>query len=328
MRLAQIRERVALLERSLETVAAHVATARAYVEQGMLVRSELLRAEVERSRIADLLAEARGQARVAEANLSFRLAAAAGTRWEIEPLPPPTPLSEPLEGWLTTAADRPDLEAARQRLAAGELEEAVRRAGLRPRVGLVARHDFNDETPFGTAGDSSAVLAAASIDLFAGSRHRAAAAAARAEAEAGRREIEQFEEGIGLQIRDAFEGARSARERHGTAQAALAAAAEAERITGERFGRGVVRTIDLLDAVTARREAETRELVARAEAHLVSLRLAVAAGRRPESALVAAASVPVADPDPAALPPAGSESAARGGRAAVPPTMTEEGIQP
>ncbi len=75
IRLAQVRENLVLLERSLETVDAHVNIARAYVDQGMLVRSELLMAEVEWSRIQDLLQQAQGQAKVAEANLSFRLGA-------------------------------------------------------------------------------------------------------------------------------------------------------------------------------------------------------------------------------------------------------------
>ena len=52
-----------------------------------------------------------------------------------------------------------------------------------------------------------------------------------------------------------------------------------------RFENGVAKTLDVLDAMTARREAEARELVARAEAHLATLRLALAAGRRPETAL-------------------------------------------
>lgn len=285
IRLAQVREKVALLERSLETVAAHVELARAYVEQGMLVRSELLRAEVELARIEDLLSEARGQAKVAEASLSFRLAVDAPTSWELPPLADPVPLGEDLAGWLAGGEARRDLAAARRLLEAGELEEKVQRSALRPKVGLVARYDLNDDAPFGSNGDSTAVMAVGSIDLFAGGRHRTAAAAARAEAAAGRWEVEHFREGIRLEIRNAYEQAASARERHRTALAAQAAAGEAERIVGERFEKGVVKTIDLLDAATARREAETRELVARAEAQLASLRLAVAAGRRPESVL-------------------------------------------
>ena len=62
---------------------------------------------------------------------------------------------------------------------------------------------------------------------------------------------------------------------------------EGERIIEERFKKGIVKTIDLLDAATARREAETRELVARSEAHLAILDLAVKAGRRTDSVLAA-----------------------------------------
>ncbi len=88
-----------------------------------------------------------------------------------------------------------------------------------------------------------------------------------------------------LEVKDAYERALSARERHITAQDGRAAAAEAERITEERFRKGVVKMIDLLDTTTALREAETRELVARSDAHLASFRLAAKSGRAPETVL-------------------------------------------
>lgn len=285
IQLAQIRERVTLLESSLATVRAHVRLARAYVDQGMLVRSELLRAEVEQARIEDLASQARGQAKVAEANLSFRLAADFSTTWQLEPLSAPAPLQEDLPAWLASADSRRDLAAAHRMLDAGELEVKVKRSGLLPKVGVVARRDWNDESPFGASGDSTAVMALASVDLFAGGRHRAAATAARLDVEAAQSEIEQFRQGIRLAVKDAYEKASSTRERHKTAVAAQESAREVERIIQERFKKGVVKTIDLLDATTARREAETRELVARAEAHLASLTLAVEAGRSPESVL-------------------------------------------
>ena len=53
--VAQAEEFTSLLERARETVKAHVELARAYSAQGMLVRSELLRAEVELARVEDLL---------------------------------------------------------------------------------------------------------------------------------------------------------------------------------------------------------------------------------------------------------------------------------
>ncbi|HPC84466.1 MAG TPA: TolC family protein [Thermoanaerobaculaceae bacterium] len=283
--LEQAREYVALLEKARETVAAHVRVAEAFAEQGMLVQSEVLRARVELSRLDDLVAEARGRARVAEANLAFRLGREQGTVWELETLPAPDPVTGTYEEWASAAEARPDLVAARDLLAAGEREERVRRAAFLPKIGVVARADWVDDRLFGTHGSSTAVLAVASINLFAGGSDRAAVAAARHEARAGREDVSRFAEGVKLEVRQAFEEASTARQRHATAWQAVAAAREAERITEERFRAGVVRMLDLLDAATARREAETRELVARADAQLALMCLAVRAGRPADAVL-------------------------------------------
>jgi outer membrane protein TolC len=283
--LAQARESVALLEASRETFARHVGLARAYVDQGMLVRSELLRAEVELARVEDLLAQAQGGARVAEANLSFRLGADLASSWALAPLPAETREAAPLAEWLAAAGSRADLEAARRMLEVGEIEERVRRAALFPHVGLSLRHDLFDDVPFGAHGDSTTVMATAGLDLWNGGRHRAAAAAAKAEAEAGRRDVERMERGILLELQQAWEELRTALARQRTASRSLGTAREAERILDERFRQGVARSLDLIDAATARREAEARELVARAQAHLAAFRLAFEAGQAPESAL-------------------------------------------
>jgi outer membrane protein TolC len=286
--LAQAREHAALLATSRETVARHVEVARAYVGQGMIVRSELLRAEVELARIDELLAEARGNARVAEANLSFRLGADLASAWELERLPEEVAATRSHEEWLRLASSRPDLDAARRMLAAGQLEASVRRAALLPRVGLVARHDLFDDSPFGGHGDSTTLMVMAGFEIWSGGRHRAAMAAARAEAEAGSRDVERMERGIRLEVEQAWEELQTALARRHTAEHSLEAAREAERILEERFRSGVAKTLDLLDAATARREAETRELLARAQAQLAAFRLAFKAGQPPEDALAAA----------------------------------------
>jgi outer membrane protein TolC len=89
--------------------------------------------------------------------------------------------------------------------------------------------------------------------------------------------------------------AAAARERRTTAELALAAARETERILEARFEQGVVRTLDVLDASTARREAEGRELSARADAWRSGFELMTALGRAPELLL----DVPVS-PNPGA----------------------------
>lgn len=283
--LAEARESVALLATSRETIARHSELARAYVGQGMLVRSELLRAEVELSRVDDLLAEARGGARLAEANLSFRLGADPASAWTLEPLAAEPAAVAPLEDWLQAAGSRADLESARRRLAAWEIEEKVRRAALLPRVGFAVRHDRFDDVPFGAHGGSTSVLATMGLELWNGGRHRAAAAAAKAEADAGRQDVERMERGVRLEVEQAWEELQTALSRRSTAVRSLEAAREAERIVDLRFRQGVAKMLDLIDAATARREAEFRELVARARAHQASFRLAFRAGLPPESIL-------------------------------------------
>jgi outer membrane protein len=283
--VAQAEEYAALLHKSRDTVAAHVKLAGDYVTQGMLVRSELLRAEVELARMDDLVTEADGRVRIANANLAFRLGAAGGSSWALAPLPDPRPVAVPLDGWLTTAAERSDLGSARKLLAVGELEENVKRAPFWPKLALVAKGELYGDKPFGSTGTSGSIMAVATWNVFQGGADRAAVVAAREDARAGREDVARFGEGVRLEVRQAFEEAKTAEARHGTAKKALEAAREAERITNDRFRAGVVKTLDLLDVTTARREAETRELVARADAHTAALKLAVKAGRRPESVL-------------------------------------------
>jgi outer membrane protein TolC len=233
----------------------------------------------------DLVTEADGRVHVANANLAFRLGASGGASWELAPLPDPRPVASPVDGWLATAAERSDLGSARKLLAAGELEEKVKKAPVWPKIALVARGELYGDKPFGSTGTSGSIMAVASWNVFAGGSDHAAAVAAREEARAGQEDVARFAEGVRLEVRQAFEEARTAQARHETAKKALASAREAERITDERFRAGVVKTLDLLDVTTARREAETRELVTRAEAHAATLKLAVKAGRRPESVL-------------------------------------------
>lgn len=283
--LAQAQEYVALLQKARDTVAAHVALAKAYVDQGMLVEAEYLRAQVELSRIADLLAQAKGQEEIAQANLAFRLGLEQTERFEIKPLALPTGPPGGLEEYLATAEARPDVRGAEAMVKAAELEAQVKKAAFLPKAGIVARADWVDDTLFGTHGDSTTVMAVVGANLFAGGSDRAAVAAARAEARAGSEQVRFARQGVAMEVRQAYVEAQVAVARVATARKALQAAAEVERVTTERFRQGVVKMIDLLDADTARREAETRELVARAEAHLSLLRLAVKAGREPESAL-------------------------------------------
>jgi outer membrane protein len=280
--LAKAREYLDLLRRARETTAEHVRMARDYHEAGFLVSSEILRAEVYLAEMDEMLARAVNGARLAQAALNFHLGIAQETAHELGAMPPLPPMAGGLEVWSNRALDtRSDLSAARKQLKAGELEGQVAIAAFLPTVGLQGAYDYYDDTVFGTAEGSYSLKAALTLNIFRGGSDRARLAQARHQARAWRQDVERFEEGVRLELQQAWGDLESSRLRQQAAEAALEAGRENLRVTENRFREGVARMIDLLDAETALREVEVRELVARYDSHLAAFRLRHAAGLPP-----------------------------------------------
>lgn len=121
--LARVREYVTLLERAEATTLAHVARARAFEEEGFLVRSEVLRAEVYLAEVRDLLNSAREGEGLALAALNLRMGQPQDTAWDLAGTPPLPPAPPALDSLVTRAlGDRADLAAARMKTRVGQLE--------------------------------------------------------------------------------------------------------------------------------------------------------------------------------------------------------------
>ncbi len=284
--VAQAEEYATLLHKSRDTVAAHVKLAGDYVAQGMLVKSELLRAEVELARMDDLVTEADGRVRIANANLAFRLGAAGGSSWALAPCPTRAPSRRPSTAGSRRPPNAPTSARPGSSSRPGELEEKVKKAPLWPKVALVAKGELYGDKPFGSTGTSGSIMAVATWNVFQGGggpRRRYRGARGRPRGPRGRRPVRRRRPARGPPgLRGSADGPGPARDGEEGARGRPARPSESRN---DRFRAGVVRTLDLLDVTTARREAETRELVARADAHTAALRLAVKAGRRPETAL-------------------------------------------
>ncbi len=173
---------------------------------------------------------------------------------------------------------RHDLEARRRELGAGRLEEKAARAGYLPEIGIQGRYELFDDQIFGTNGHSGSVMAVAKINLYRGGSDSARIEAARQDALSGAENIRHFEEGIRLEVRSAYQAVQTARTRHSTAAQAVEAAREAHRVREQRFKQGLDTMLDLLDADTAVREAELRELVVRYDLTLATYRLFFTSG--------------------------------------------------
>jgi len=277
--LAKAREQVGLLTKARDTTAEHVALAEAYARQGLILDAEVLKAKVFLAEMEEHLATATNGARLAEAALNFQLGADQSMPRRLADIPPPPVVEGSLEDWSTAALDvRRDLRAARSKLEAGRLEEKTSRSGYLPTIGAMGKYDLYDDTIFGGNGSSGSIAAFAKINLYRGGSDRAALAAARHETASFAADIDRFEEGIRLEVEQAWQDLGTARIRQNTAAESLAAAREALRVREQRFKQGLDKMIDLLDAETALREAELRELVARYDVTLTSYRLLFTSG--------------------------------------------------
>jgi len=277
--LAKARENMALLGKARSTTAEHVRIAEQYAAQGIILEADVLRARVYLAELDEYLAQAEAGARLAQAALNFQMGADQRTPRTLAPLPLQPEISGDIENWITAALEeRDDLAAARLNLEAGRLEEKASRPGYFPKVAVVGHYDLYDDAIFGSNGRSGSVMAVAKIDLWGGGAGTAARTAARHETASFEADVHRFEEGVRLEVQQAWLDLATAGIRHTAAVSALEAAAEGLRVRENRFKQGLDKMIDLLDAETALREAETRELVARYDSALGAHRLKYVSG--------------------------------------------------
>ncbi len=277
--LAKAREYLELLQKARATTKAHVDLAENYVDEGFILNADLLKAKVYMAKMDELVEQAANGSRLAEAALNFHMGLDQAEHHKLTPLPRPPKVEGTLDSWIAAAVDRRnDLNAARRKLDAGRLEVNVARSAYLPQVAVIGRYDLYDDTFFGSHGDSSALMAVAKINLFRGGADKEAVVAARHQTRSFESNIHRFEEGVRLEVNQSFHDLETAKTRLATARSALASAREDLRVREQRFKQGLEKMVDLLDAETALREAEVRELVARYDVALATWRLELASG--------------------------------------------------
>ena len=280
--LAKAREQVDLMTASRATTAEHVDIAQAYANQGLILDAEVLKAKVFLAQMDELLAQADNGARLAEAALNFEMGTDQKIPRQTAALPLPPTIPGDLYDWVDAALDRrDDLRAARLELEAGRLEEKTTKPWYLPEVAATGKYELYDDSIFGSNGHSGSVMAFARLRLFQGGAESASREAARHEAAAGEADVRRFEEGVQLEVQQAWHDLHTSQARLSTATESLTAAREALRVREHRFKQGLDKMIDLLDAETALREAELRELVARYDVSLSTYRLLFVSGGSP-----------------------------------------------
>jgi outer membrane protein TolC len=279
LNLKRATENLDLMRRSLETMNAHLQQARDYFSEGLIASPDVLRAEVYLAELQEWVVRSENGERLAQAALNFSMGLPQTSTYQTSALPDLDSSTVDLTEWLTHADHkRDDLLAARLKVRTAETESRVAMSAFLPTVGLLGRYDLYDDKLFGRHGESWALMGVAKWNIFHGGADYSKWQKNREEARAHASDVSRFAEGVALEVRQSFGDLEAAQLRFDAATAALASGRENLRVMDERYREGVAKMTDLLDAQTALRELEVRELNARYDRYLSLYRLRLAAG--------------------------------------------------
>ena len=256
-------EEVSIAEQQLAARKSALRDAEALFEAGNVARFDVLRVRSEATRAGQLLLEARNRLQVAEARLASRMGLPVGTDLVLEPVgfdnPPPADMAAPLEQAL---ALRPEIQAL-----GWALESARARLGLaesQDNPTLSLQSQISNQTSTGLAPADQWVSALVlSVPLYDGGTSRAQAGRARE----GVRELQASLEGarrlVRLDVERSFLDLVNRWERIAQARQGLEEATEAARVAEARYAEGLSTSTELLDAQTARVQAQQALAAAR-----------------------------------------------------------------
>ena len=274
---------LSLAERARETTAKHVEQAQAFFDTGMIVESDLLLAKVQLARMDENLVRARNGERLARAGLNRAMGVDQSSEFTLaEPPPAAAPEVVTLEEALTRAvANRADLRAADRQVDAMQAGVTRARADYLPQIGVAARWDWNDDRIFGDHGDSYALVARAEWSVWNWGLTRARVTRSKSEhaaaAEARRDRHDQVE----FEVRRSWQAVEEARARRAATTSAIGAAERALSILEDRFGQGIAKITDLLDAETIAHEQRVRDAQAQNDLEMAIRTLSFTIGDEP-----------------------------------------------
>lgn len=284
--LVTSRESARVLGEALAAYDAHLWDARNRERLGMAARNEVLAVQVERDRAELARLRATHGADVAQASLARLLNAEPGSRIEArEPLERAPEPPEPLERLVSAARDlRPERAALLARIGAAEARVRAERAARLPQLLASVAYDYANPNrkilpPEAQWNDTWDVSLGVSLNLFDGGRVSAAVAQARAHADALRRQLEDLERRIRLEVTQRLAELETAGAAVLVAERGLEAARENRRVAADRYREGVIASAELLDAEVALLRAGLDRTEALAQARLAAAGLARAAGR-------------------------------------------------
>jgi outer membrane protein len=258
--VARADEFVRVAEEALRNAQERLRLIRAQVDAGVAAQFDLLRAETAVAQAEQAVLNARNQRELAAAALNNLLGRDLNTPVQVvKPERLPDPELPALETLTQQAyANRPELIAAQRGIELAQVGITSARRSLLPNIVLTGQADFNFNTsPFNPRRETYTGVAVLSVPIWDGGIARAREAQARDDLEIAQLRLKQAQEGIALEVRQAYLTLQDAQKRLEVARKGLEQATEALRLARVRFEAGVSPQLEISDAELAFTQAQT-----------------------------------------------------------------------
>jgi outer membrane protein len=292
--LARARDYEAVVAETIGQVREHLKDVRAFYDQGLLVKNEVLRAEIQLSNAELAGIDARNAVEIARTALNSLAGFPIGTDLELitsaesqasRVAGPAETGDEAAAGALldTALAGRPELRAAEFRIKASEAGLKAAKAGWYPQVSLAGNFYYlRPNSRYMPALDRFKstwdVGLAVSFDLWNWGQTKNQAEQARAQLAQARDARDLLEDQAVLEVTQCRLALTQARRKIEVAAAAVGQADENLRLVRERFRQGVALNADVLDAEVFLLQARTTKVQAAIDLVLAQARLEKALG--------------------------------------------------
>lgn len=258
--IAQADEGVVALEAAEAALAESLRVAVLRLEEGQLLKSEVLNLEVQLAQTRDELLSIRHNAALARHQFAFLLGLDAGEPVSIahaaDPAPEPVPPSLTLE-------NRAELQAMRKRVAAAEERVDVARSGRRPTVDAFASYQHDRGWRLDGSGESWMAGVKAEWAIFDGRETSGRIHHAEAELAGARQALRKLELALALQLERARLAQELALNQLQTTATMVSQASESAEISRARFEAGALLSSELIGVESRLAEARMRRAIAR-----------------------------------------------------------------
>jgi outer membrane protein TolC len=268
-----------IAEQAVQAAQQHAATTAELAQQGRIVESDKLAAEVNLAAVKAQQAQAVTRSRHARTQLRKVMGLITDSEIMINDSWPENQAvsASDIGALMQRAADqRVDLLAAQKAIAAAGASVEVASADKKPSVNLVASSNWYDDEP-GFDSQSSSLMAIASIDLYDGTTDgKVGAAKARHKEQQWRKQ--SLQQNVQAEVKQAFDDRQEAHARLSIAKDNVSRAKKAVRLVKKRYGQGRTILLDLLQSERMYTDARIEKLTAELDLRTSQLALSFALG--------------------------------------------------